>query len=105
MLVIGMKKGHNLIMKKAKKASKVKTVLSIDDNLLEELINIAQDLDIPQRQIVSLAREEYIQRYRNKRLLAQINEAYSDEPDFEDTGTLEIIRFQQRKFGENEEWY
>jgi metal-responsive CopG/Arc/MetJ family transcriptional regulator len=83
---------------------KVKTAISIDGDLLEETVNLAQEMDVPRSQVVSLALEEYIRRYRNKQLLAQINEAYSDGSDSEDIGTLEIIRSHQRKLGEREEW-
>jgi metal-responsive CopG/Arc/MetJ family transcriptional regulator len=83
---------------------KVKTAISIDEDLLEETNDIAQELDIPRSQVVSQAIEDYIQRYRNKQLLAQINEAYSDSPDPDELGTLEIMRSHQRKLGEHDEW-
>lgn len=83
---------------------KVKTAISIEDSLLDETGAIAQELDIPRSQVVSLALEDYIRRYRNKQLLAQINEAYADAPDSDEIGTMEIIRSHQRKTGEHEEW-
>lgn len=83
---------------------KIKTAISINDDLFEQTDTIAQELDIPRSQVVALALEDYIRRYRNKQLLAQINDAYADELDAEDTGTLEIIRSHQRKLGEHEEW-
>jgi metal-responsive CopG/Arc/MetJ family transcriptional regulator len=84
--------------------SKSKTAISIDDNLLEETNQIAQELDIPRSQLFSIAMEDYIRRYRNKRLLAQINEAYSDAPDSEDKASQAIIRSHRRKLGEHDEW-
>ncbi len=83
---------------------KVKTAISIDNNLLAETVSLAQELDIPKSQVVSLALEEFIQHYRNKQLLSQINEAYADAPDSEDKITLEIIRSHRRKLGGNDEW-
>ncbi len=83
---------------------KVKTAISIDENLLEETGNIAQELDIPRSQVVSLALEDYIRRYRNKQLLDQINDVYSDSPDADEIGTMEIIRSHRRKHGAREEW-
>lgn len=83
---------------------KVKTAISIDIDLLEQTNNLAEELDIPRSQLVSQALESYLQRHRNKQLLAQINEAYADEPDAEDIENLEIIRSHQRKLGEHEEW-
>jgi len=84
--------------------TKVKTAISIDDTLLAETTNIAQEMDIPKSQVVSLALEDFIQRYRNKQLLAQINEAYQDAPDAEDHDTMEIIRSHRRKLGKKEKW-
>ncbi len=84
--------------------AKVKSAISIDDNLLEETGNIAQELDIPRSQVVSLALEDFIRRYRNKQILAQINEAYSDSPDSDEIGTMEVIRSHQGISGEHEEW-
>ena len=83
---------------------KVKTAISIDDFLLAETVNLAQELDIPKSQVVSLALEEYIRHHRNKQLLSQLNEAYSDAPDSEDKSNLEIIRSHRRKLGEHDEW-
>jgi len=83
---------------------KVKTAISIDNSLLEETGNIAQELDIPRSQVVSLALEDFIRRYRNKQLLAQINDAYADAPDSDEAGTMEIIRSHRKKLGEHDEW-
>jgi metal-responsive CopG/Arc/MetJ family transcriptional regulator len=83
---------------------KVKTAISIDDHLLTETVKIAEELAIPRSQVVSLALEDYIKRYRNNQLLAQINEAYADAPDADEAGTLEIIRSQQKKQREQGEW-
>ena len=83
---------------------KVKTAISIDDRLLEETGNIAQELAIPRSTLVSLALEDFIQRYRNKQLLEQINMAYSESLDADEIGTLEVIRSKRKKLSEHEEW-
>jgi|WetSurMetagenome_2_1015567.scaffolds.fasta_scaffold1323423_1 metal-responsive CopG/Arc/MetJ family transcriptional regulator len=83
---------------------KVKTAISIDDHLLTETAKIAEELAIPRSQVVSLALEDYINRYRNRQLLEQINEAYADAPDADETGTRDIIRAQQRKLRGRGEW-
>ena len=84
--------------------TKSKTAISIDEELLKEAGNIAHELEIPRSQVVSLALTEYIRRYRNKQLLEQINEAYSDAPDSDEAGTMKIIRSHQRNLGEPDEW-
>jgi metal-responsive CopG/Arc/MetJ family transcriptional regulator len=83
---------------------KVKTAISIDNNILEETGIIAQEMDISRSQVVSLALDDYIQRYKNKQLFVQINDAYSDSPDSDEIGTMDIIRSHQRKLGKREEW-
>ena len=84
--------------------SKVKTAISIDGDLLAETVSLAQELDIPKSQVVSLALEDFIRHYRNKQLLSQINEAYADELDAEDKAALEIMRTHRRKLGGADEW-
>ncbi len=84
--------------------TKAKTAISIDEELLKEAGNIAQEQEIPRSQVVSMALEDYIRRYRNKQLLEQINEAYSDEPNSDEIGTMKIIRSHQRNLGEHDEW-
>ena len=83
---------------------KIKTAISIDGELFAETDTLAQELDIPRSQVVALALEDYIRRYRNQQLLTQINAAYADGSDAEDEGTLEIIRSHQKKLGEHDEW-
>jgi metal-responsive CopG/Arc/MetJ family transcriptional regulator len=83
---------------------KVKTAISIDQTLLTETENLASEMNLPKSQVVSLALKDFIQRYRNKQLLAQINQAYSDAPDAEDESTMAVIRSYRRKIGEQDEW-
>ena len=83
---------------------KVKTAISIDETLLAETVHLAHELDIPKSQVVALALEDFIQRHRNRQLLAQINEAYAGEPDPEDQSNLAIMRSHRRKLGAREEW-
>lgn len=101
---LGMKQCYTNGMERRYSVPKVKTAISIDNDLLEETAVIAQELDIPRSQVVSLALEDYIRRYRNKQLLEQINAAYDDAPDAEDTAALEMMRAHRRKLGEDDKW-
>lgn len=83
---------------------KVKTAISIDDGLLAEAAHIAREMDIPKSQVVSLALEDFIRHYRNRQILAQINEAYVDAPDAEEQATLDLINSHRRKLGAYDEW-
>ncbi len=86
------------------KNQKTKIAISIDHSLSQETDLIAHELDIPRSQWVALALKDYNRRYQNKKMLAQINAAYSDELDSEDVAILDIIRSHQTKLGEEDEW-
>jgi metal-responsive CopG/Arc/MetJ family transcriptional regulator len=83
---------------------KSKTAISIDSSLLLETDTIAKELDIPRSQIVSEALMGYLQQYRNKQLLEQLNAVFAGEPDSEDNKAMKIIRSHQKKQGKREEW-
>ncbi len=84
--------------------TKVKTAISIDNDLLEETDMMARELQIPRSQMVSLALEDYLRKYHNRRLLRQINEAYAGQADAEEVQTMEIIRSHRRRSGDRDEW-
>ncbi len=82
--------------------AQVKTAISIGKSLFEETEKIAHDLNIPRSQVVSLALEEYVRRYRNKKLREQIDEAYSTPPSEDERKSLEIMRSHQKKLMRDE---
>ncbi|MHB0938338.1 MAG: hypothetical protein ACYC6A_18250 [Armatimonadota bacterium] len=45
---------------------------------------------------------EYLERQRNRDMLARINEAYADDPNDEELAFLEFVRRQQRRIAEAE---
>lgn len=59
----------------------VKTAISIDKPLFEQLGNLAQKMNISRSRIFALAVQEFIQRHENLKLLEAINAAYDDFPD------------------------
>jgi metal-responsive CopG/Arc/MetJ family transcriptional regulator len=83
---------------------KVKTAISIENDLLTETTSLAKELDISRSQVVSEALEEYIRNHHHRKMLHQINEAYSEYPDPDEKGTMEIIRSHRKKSGEHDEW-
>jgi antitoxin MazE6 len=62
----------------------IKTAISIDKPLFEEVDELAHELNTSRSRIFSLAAQEFIDRHRNQRLLQAINEAYEDLPDKKD---------------------
>jgi metal-responsive CopG/Arc/MetJ family transcriptional regulator len=83
----------------------VKTTISLQGALLEESDSIAKELHIPRSRVFSFAMEEFIRRYRNKKLLAQINDAYATPPNSDENENFEIMRSRQKRLAESgDEW-
>ena len=81
----------------------VKTAISIQKSLFEKVDDLAREMNVSRSRVFVLAVEEYLQRYQNRQLLAEINRAYDDEPASEETEYLERMRQQQGKVV-REEW-
>jgi len=62
----------------------IKTAISIDKPLFEEVEALAKELDVSRSRLFSLAVEDFIQRRKNRELLDAINTAYQDSPDLEE---------------------
>jgi len=84
--------------------TQVKTAISIQEILFEETENIAREMKIPRSQVVSLALQEFIQRYRNRKLLKEINAAYEVPATEDEVESLEKMRSHQRSVGGDEVW-
>ncbi len=62
----------------------VKTAISLQKSLLDQVDQLAQRLDISRSHLFVLAAEEFIQRRKNQELLAAINAAYDNSSDLEE---------------------
>jgi len=76
--------------------------ISIDNSLFNETKNIADEMKIPQSQLLTMALRDFLDQYENKRLLEKINEAYSDAPDPEEQELLDKMRNSYHKLVEGE---
>jgi metal-responsive CopG/Arc/MetJ family transcriptional regulator len=81
----------------------VKTAISIQKSLFEQVNSLAEELQMPRSQLFVLAVEEFIQRHRNRNMLQALNEVYADalESD-EDTLWREGMRRKHRKLVEGQ---
>jgi len=61
----------------------IKTAISIDKPIFEEVNDLAKNLNISRSRVFALAAKEFIQRHKNLKLLNALNEAYDDLPEFE----------------------
>ena len=75
----------------------VKTAISVQEALFEQAEKIANEMKISRSRLFNLALEDFVLRYRNRKLLKQINEAYTDLPDPEERERrLKMLRIQKR---------
>ncbi len=82
--------------------STIKTAISLQKSLFEQLDTLARELKVSRSHLFTLALEEFIRRYENQRLFEKINSAYEDAPDLNEQLRLRQMRRQQRKIVEGE---
>ena len=80
----------------------VKTAISLQRSLFEQVDAMAQELQISRSRLFALAVEAFIQRYQNRKLLEAINEAYGDLPDPEERALRDRMRQQHRQMVEGQ---
>ena len=56
----------------------IKTAISIEKPIFEQMNVLAKDLNISRSRLFALAAQEFIQRHKNIKLLQSLNEAYDD---------------------------
>lgn len=83
----------------------VKTAISLEKPLLEQVDEAAQEMGIPRSHLFVLAVEAFLQRRENERLLAALNNVYGENPpNEEEQARLEAMRHLYASTLENEEW-
>ncbi len=80
----------------------VKTAISIQKSLFEQAEDLARKMKVSRSRLFVLALEDYIRRQQNRELLAQINAAYTDEPDPAEQALRRRSRRQHRRIVEGE---
>ncbi len=80
----------------------IKTAISLQDSLFEQVEHLARTLNISRSQVVALALEEFVQRHHNRQLLDAINQAYDDVPDSDEFARTPARRNQHRRMVEGE---
>ena len=71
----------------------VKTAISIDKPLFEQINTLAHEMNTSRSRVFSLAAKEFIQRRKNQELLDAINSAYDDVPDEKELTLKSAVRF------------
>lgn len=80
----------------------VKTAVSIRKSLFEEVESLARKMKVPRSRLFTLALEDYIRRQENRKLLKQINAAYTEERDPAEETLRRQNRHQHRRMVEGE---
>lgn len=79
-----------------------KTAISIQKALFEKADALARSMRVSRSRLIALALEEYIRRQENGALLAEINAAYSEEPDIAEETLRRKARSTHRRVVERE---
>ncbi|OIO01097.1 hypothetical protein COY52_06980 [Candidatus Desantisbacteria bacterium CG_4_10_14_0_8_um_filter_48_22] len=82
--------------------AKVKTAISIKEDLLEEMDSIARKRRMPRSNLFEKAIEDFLERQKNKQIVNQLNAVYSTPPTAKEKKLLRIITEQSRKIAEGE---
>ncbi|PSN15168.1 hypothetical protein C7293_08395 [filamentous cyanobacterium CCT1] len=77
--------------------------LPIQTELVDDTQALAKELGVSWGQLITLALQDFVQRYRGqKNLVERINAAYSDEIDSEETSLMAAMRSTHRRVVEGE---
>jgi metal-responsive CopG/Arc/MetJ family transcriptional regulator len=75
----------------------IKTAISIDKPIFEQMDNLAHELNTSRSRIFALAAIEFIQRHKNQKILEDINSAYDDIPDVKEESLKSAMRARHLK--------
>jgi metal-responsive CopG/Arc/MetJ family transcriptional regulator len=80
----------------------VKTAISIQEFLFDQVNDLAEALQIPRSRLFTLAVEEFIKRYENRSIFEALNAVYDDALDPGEEALQEGMRQQQRQLVEGQ---
>lgn len=87
--------------------SVVRTAISLQENLFEQMTEISTELSLSRSKLIATALQEYIERYKNKRLLDRLNSFYEEYDQEEELAISHAytrsLNFTE-KFTEENEW-
>ncbi len=80
----------------------IKTAISIQKSLFDQVDALAEELQVPRSQLFVLAVEEFIRRHQSQKLLEALNEAYADVSDEDEKSLRQGMRRQHRDLVEGQ---
>ncbi len=75
----------------------VKTAISLDKPLLDQVDLMAQEMGIPRSHLFVLAVEEFLRRHENERLVEALNKVHGEFHDPDEDARLLAMRRKQRE--------
>ncbi len=81
-------------------ATNVKTAISLQKSLFEQVDALAREMKVSRSRLFVLALEDYVRRAQNQQLLEKINLAYRDIPSAAEQKPLRKMRRQHRRLVE-----
>lgn len=82
----------------------VKTAISMQKNLFDDVNELASELNVSRSKLFVLAIEEFLNKNESKKMLDQINAAYVDSPDKEEETRENLMKKKQKQIVENDPW-
>jgi metal-responsive CopG/Arc/MetJ family transcriptional regulator len=80
--------------------SVVKTAISLQEDLFQQVDQLAGDLKLSRSSLIAIALQEFIARHANKCLLEQLNAAYDEDPQTEEEALSKAHRRSYRRIAE-----
>lgn len=86
-------------------SASIKTAISIQQDLFDTINQLAEELHVSRSRLFVMAMEDFIEKNKSRKLLAQINAAFSDAiPDADEEQVQALMRKKQAKNLETETW-
>lgn len=80
----------------------VKTAISLDEDLLRQIDDLAVELEQPRSRVLARAAEEFLRRRESRRILKALNQAHSTADDAEFSRRKELRQARHRALVEGE---
>ena len=80
----------------------VKTAISLQKSLFEQVDTLAREMKVSRSRLFVLALEDFVRRHQNQQLLERLNQAYQGPPDAIEQKRLRKTRRSHRRVVEGE---
>lgn len=82
----------------------MKTAISIQSNLFNQVNELASRLNISRSYLFVLAVKDFVKKYQNKQLFQKINAAYEDFPDSQEKLYQQKVKTYHQKLLQKNAW-